>query len=914
MATTRISGLPAITSVDAANDPLPIVDVSDTSQSVTGTTKKITVDQIESAIFGATGSKAIVVDNVAALKALTVASVDDGQFFLTRGYYTDNDGGQGTYIYDAASSTADNGGTVIAPTSGVGRYLLQISFEANVKQFGAKGDGVADDTVAIQSAINSCEGKKITFPNGNYLVTDSLSITVNSYSLVGEKTERRSFTAGSTGSVITFSPVDKTKFLIKKYLNAVSSTTIGPFEHRDIRFDLGVASQANGFQFGNDDPSYLPISDSPTPGVQFQAYVCGILFDGCHFIGQTPQLYSTANGNISLSQRRAIGLCKSFEAVINNCSFATTGHCVYSIGSDKPTVSNTRASGQIPIEFIASGTFAVQHTVDNFQSEGWLFSPIITDGVSCCVSNSRFECNASAFGSTTGTGIFSVPTCTASVTKDSASVVFSRSMTNVLFPNKSIVRLSSGSNSDDVILSSLSVDGLTGTVDTSAFRFTWTAASASVVRIHSFGPIHKSVYECSLSNSSITTYGQAPALAYRLGRGSVNVSNCFVGIGSPQTGPAIVIGNKPAGAASMNGQLAISNSDVNFLQNPISPFAVSTNWSSSPGGLNSFGERMLGGDLFESISRANRVWSYSPGRGQSSNNASENITSKLIAGDSGTQQNVWAWFIDNAPTVGRNLWFYDDSLPSANSGQLKFTIRYKALSAGTTISTVVTSSGGGATINTETSSDSNWKTYSFVYLGTPSQWSSGNNSRALQISCSADVYIASIVIEDLPEKFGFGCVPIFGLDSRGGIQNRGITSNSDFSSIPRKVLFSKSSGDSATGSLSLVATVNFTAGFSWRNATIRTVASHVNAYASNQGSVIESVQFRALNSASPAAFNVISTASNGVSITLAYAAVSSSQMTVTASYNDVSVPGSVPTHELWMSMEIDAPFQINSIS
>lgn len=54
MAATRISGLPAITSVDAANDPIPIVDVSDTSQSVTGTTKKVTVSQIYAAIVAST--------------------------------------------------------------------------------------------------------------------------------------------------------------------------------------------------------------------------------------------------------------------------------------------------------------------------------------------------------------------------------------------------------------------------------------------------------------------------------------------------------------------------------------------------------------------------------------------------------------------------------------------------------------------------------------------------------------------------------------------------------------------------------------------------------------------------------------------------------------------------------------------
>lgn len=176
MAATKITSLTSISTVDTALDPIPIVDVSDTSQSASGTTKKITVDQIESAIFGATGSKAIVVDNVAALKALTVASVDDGQVFLTRGYYSDNDGGQGTYVYDAASSTSDNGGTVIAPTTGSGRYLLQVQNIYNIKQFGAKGDNSTDDTAEIQAAINAApKGGLIYVPAGVYRVSATLT-------------------------------------------------------------------------------------------------------------------------------------------------------------------------------------------------------------------------------------------------------------------------------------------------------------------------------------------------------------------------------------------------------------------------------------------------------------------------------------------------------------------------------------------------------------------------------------------------------------------------------------------------------------------------------------------------------------------------------------------------------------------
>ena len=52
MADTKITALSAITTVDPANDVLPIVDVSDTSMAASGTTKKITTNQI----LGASGT------------------------------------------------------------------------------------------------------------------------------------------------------------------------------------------------------------------------------------------------------------------------------------------------------------------------------------------------------------------------------------------------------------------------------------------------------------------------------------------------------------------------------------------------------------------------------------------------------------------------------------------------------------------------------------------------------------------------------------------------------------------------------------------------------------------------------------------------------------------------------------------
>jgi hypothetical protein len=53
MPNARITDLAAISTIDTAVDPLPIVDLSDTASSSSGTTKKVTVSQIVSAINAA---------------------------------------------------------------------------------------------------------------------------------------------------------------------------------------------------------------------------------------------------------------------------------------------------------------------------------------------------------------------------------------------------------------------------------------------------------------------------------------------------------------------------------------------------------------------------------------------------------------------------------------------------------------------------------------------------------------------------------------------------------------------------------------------------------------------------------------------------------------------------------------------
>lgn len=237
MPATKITELTAISTVNTTVDPLPIVDVSDTTQASSGTTKKITVSQIDAAIFGASGSKAIVVDNVAALKALTVSGITDGQLYITRGYYSDNDGGQGAYIYDSASAASDNGGTVIAPTAGSGRFLLQYSGPVNVLQWGAKNTNAdaSITTAAIQAAVSfvTANQKKAFFPKGTYLLNDSIKIAgqTSRWALEGESRQTtllQSVVAGDSMPIFEFQGGEITEFNISNFFcewNTANSVT-----------------------------------------------------------------------------------------------------------------------------------------------------------------------------------------------------------------------------------------------------------------------------------------------------------------------------------------------------------------------------------------------------------------------------------------------------------------------------------------------------------------------------------------------------------------------------------------------------------------------------------------------------------------------------------------------------------------
>lgn len=97
-------------------------------------------------------------------------------------YILTDDGKKGTYwkLRGKGLASEDNTGTVLVTTDLI-VYENQYKGAANIKWFGAKGDKLTDDSIAIKSAltlIDTGAAKGVFFPNGIYKISAAVQTTI----------------------------------------------------------------------------------------------------------------------------------------------------------------------------------------------------------------------------------------------------------------------------------------------------------------------------------------------------------------------------------------------------------------------------------------------------------------------------------------------------------------------------------------------------------------------------------------------------------------------------------------------------------------------------------------------------------------------------------------------------------------
>jgi hypothetical protein len=172
------------------------------------------------------------VKNVLDITADTVADLASTQHktgsVQLLGFHAKGDGGGGVFFWDASKDKSEhNGGTIIDPSIaglvanweytqnlyftpaviGQGCWVREYSGAVNVKWFGAKGDGISDDTAAIQKAV---EHKTVLIPKSssyyllnNVLLSGKEEIVGNGASGTSSYSQRTSLRASAGNAVFT---------------------------------------------------------------------------------------------------------------------------------------------------------------------------------------------------------------------------------------------------------------------------------------------------------------------------------------------------------------------------------------------------------------------------------------------------------------------------------------------------------------------------------------------------------------------------------------------------------------------------------------------------------------------------------------------------------------------------------------
>jgi hypothetical protein len=195
----------------------------------------------------------------------------------------------------------------------------------SVKDFGAVGNGVTDDTAAFVSALAAAQS--VFVPQGNYLVNSQILISGTGKELIGAGSKStRIFTASNFDAILKTAPGSSSCFISDILLDAQATTT------RCLSFADGINHRVNDCEFtGSNNSGTAPLVFVSISYSRFEA---------CRFHPLAANLWS-----MWIDNRADGGLVIGTSIFASNTGFSGRGFWIRRTHAGQPRSEGTKIAG-----------------------------------------------------------------------------------------------------------------------------------------------------------------------------------------------------------------------------------------------------------------------------------------------------------------------------------------------------------------------------------------------------------------------------------------------------------------------------------------------------------------------------------------------------------------------------------------